>query len=115
MLVAGLTIVSGRVLVTAGAAQAPNLFVGGVGLMSNGRLAIDTNAPAGSNYTAGIRQSAAGAIYGTTSLDSSGPDVYVGGLRLSQLGQLVYADAASVSFVNGNPITATSALAVNTA
>lgn len=115
MLVPGLTISAGRVLVTAGAAQAPNFFNQGVGFLNSGRLAIDTAAPAGSNYAGGIRRNASGSIYGTTSLDSAGADVYVHGLRVSTIGQLVYADAASTQFSNGNPITATGAFAVNTA
>ena len=115
MLVPGLTISSGRVLVTAGIGQAPNFFNQGVGFMTGGRLAIDTAAPAGSNYRAGIRQNASGVFYGATSLNSSGPDVYIGGLRVSGLGQLVYANAASTAFQNGNPVTATGAFAVNTA
>jgi hypothetical protein len=114
MLAPGLTISAGRTLVTAAAAQAPDVFNQGFGFMNTGRLAIDTNAPAGSIYLAAIRRNASGAIYGTTALDSAGADVYLGGLRISTLGQLVYADAASTQVQNGNPITATGAFAVNT-
>jgi hypothetical protein len=114
MLAPGVTISSGRVLVTAAPGQASNFFNQGYGFLSTGRLAIDTTAPTGSNYVAGVRRNAAGSIYGTTALDSAGPDIYLGGVRVSTLGQLVYADAASTQFSNGNPITATGAFAVNT-
>lgn len=113
MLVPGLTINAGRVLITVGAAIAPNFFNQGVGFLNDGRLPLDSDAPAGNSYRSGIRQNAAGAFYGTTSVSAS--DVYSGGVRLSALGQLVYADAASTAFSNGNPITATGALAGNTA
>ena len=115
MLVPGVIINSGRILVAAGAGQTPNFLNQGVGFMTNGPVAIDTNAPAGNAYLAGIRRSAAGAIYGTTALDSSGPDVFLHGLRLSRVGVLVCADSAPNNYQNGNPQTANGALAVNTA
>lgn len=108
-LVPGLTITNGRVDVTVAAGSDPDFFNQGVGFLSNGTLAIDSDAPTGSNYRAGIRQNANGAFFGTTS--TAGTDIYVGGLRVSAAGQLVYAVAANQEFVNGNPIRTTGALA----
>ncbi len=71
--------------------------------MNDNSLAVDTNAPAGSLYRAGIRQSAAGAFYCTTS--AAGTDNWVGGIRVSNVGQIVYEAAAAVSFQNGDPAT----------
>lgn len=104
---------SDRVRITAGAAQAPDSISQGVGFMSTGKLAIDTNAVAGSNSPSGIARNAAGAIYGTTSVAAG--DVFQGGLRYSQSGQLVYVDAAGVGFCNGNPVDANGALATTSA
>jgi len=112
MLAPGMTINSnGRVEATVGAATEPDFFNEGVGFMSNGDLAIDTDAPAGSNYRAGIRQNAAGAFYGTTS--TAGTDLWIGGLRVSVDGQLVYEAANGTQYVNGNPLTANGRFAVN--
>lgn len=114
MFAPGMTLQSDRVLVTASAGQAVSFFNQGVGYASATRVAIDTAAPAGSTYMGGLRVSGNGAIYGTTALDSAGADVYLRGLRVSTAGQLVYADAPGTAYSNGNPITATGALAVNT-
>lgn len=112
MLAPGMTINSnGRVEATIGAGTTPNFFNQGVGFMANGELAIDTAAPSGSVYRAGIRQSAAGAFYGTTS--TAGTDIYVGGLRVSAAGQLVYEVANGTQYVNGNPLTSNARFAVN--
>lgn len=112
MLAPGMTINSnGRVESTIGAGTAPDFFNQGIGFMTNGELAIDTNAPAGSVYRNGIRQSAAGALYGTTS--TAGSDVWIGGLRVSVDGQLVYEAANAASYVNGNPLTSNGVFAVN--
>jgi hypothetical protein len=113
MLVPGLTINAGRVLVTVGAAVTPNFFNQGVGFLANGRLPIDSDAPVGTSYRAGIRRNPAGAFYGTTSASAS--DVYLGGVRISAAGQIVYADAVSTGYINGTPVTATGALAGDTA
>lgn len=105
MLALGMTINSnGRVTATIGAATDPDFFNEGVGFMSNGELAIDTDAPSGSIYREGIRQSALGAFYGTTS--TAGTDVWIGGLRVSVDGVLVYELANGTQYVNGNPLTA---------
>lgn len=108
-LVPGLEISSDRVDVTVAAGADPDFFNQGVGFFNDGTLAIDSNAPSGSNYRNGIRQNANGAFYGTTS--TAGTDVYVSGLRVSAAGQLVYAVAATQNYVNGNPIRTTGALA----
>lgn len=110
MLAPGSVFGSGKIGITAAAAQAPDFFNEGVGFMNNGGLAVDTGAPAGSLYRAGVRQNAAGAFYGTTS--TAGTDIWVGGLLLSILGQIVYEDAASTFYSNGNPLTANGRLAV---
>lgn len=104
MLAPGMTITNGQVSVTAGAATEPDFFNQGVGFMSDGSLAINTDPPSGDIYRNGIRQSTAGAFYGTTSEDPS--DEFVGGLRISAAGQLVYEAAAAASYINGNPLTA---------
>lgn len=112
MIAPGMTINSnGRIECTIGAGTTPNFFNQGVGFMTNGELAIDTNAPSGSNYRNGIRQSSAGAFYGTTS--TAGTDIWIGGLRVSASGQLVYEVANGTQYVNGNPLTANGRLAVN--
>ena len=77
--------------------------------MNDGSLAVDTDVPAGTLFRAGIRQSAAGAFYGTTT--AAGTDNWVGGLRVSNLGQLVFEAAAAVSFQNGDPATSNGRLA----
>lgn len=78
--------------------------------MTNGSVAIDTDAPAGNNYGAGFKLSATGAIYGTVTSDPS--DVIVNGLRITQTGAVVYESAATTLVVNGNPLTANGRLAV---
>lgn len=108
-LVPGMIVSSGRIDVTVAANPTPAFFNQGVGFAANGTLSIDSNAPSGSNYRAGIRQNAQGAFYGTTS--TAGTDVYSGGLRVSASGQLVYAVAAAQDHVNGNPIRTNGALA----
>lgn len=110
MLVPGVTFTSGRVDITTGAGQTPDYFNQGFGFMNDGSLAVDTDAPTGDNYTKGIRQSAAGAIYGTTTTDPS--DVHLEGIRLTTGGQLVYESAAATSYSSRNPITAAGNFAV---
>lgn len=100
---------AGSVNITAGPGTIPALINEGVGFMADGSIAVDTDAPVGSLYFQGIRQSAAGAFYGTTVTDPS--DVYISGLRVSVLGQLVYEVAAPAAFNNGNPISAAGNLA----
>lgn len=103
MLAPGSVFNSGRVDITAGASQDPDFFNQGVGFMNDGSLAVDTDAPAGSLFRGGVRQSSSGAFYGTTSV--AGSDIWVQGIRVSALGQLVYEAAAAVAFQNGNPQT----------
>lgn len=113
MLTPALTIVGGRVLITVGAAIASQMYSQGIGFLNNGRLPIDSAAPAGNIWNAGMRLNSSGCPYGTTAVNAT--DVYLGGLRFTTQGQLVYADAASTGFSNGTPITATGAMAGNTA
>lgn len=111
MLCAGMAILpSGRVSVTAGAATAADYYSGGFGFKNDGSLCIDTNAPAGSTFVDAIRQNATGAMYGTTV--QSGTDVYLEGVRISALGQLVYESANPAYVTSGNPTTAAGNFAV---
>ena|SRR5437763_9104850 len=112
MLIPGLTFgAGGRIAATIGAGTVPNFFSSGVGLMTGGNLAIDTNAPAGSGFDGGILQSAAGAFYGTTV--QSATDVFIQGIRVSALGQIVYESADAASFTSGNGVTAAGNFSVN--
>lgn len=96
---------AGSVDITAGAATTPAFFNQGVGFMADGSLAVDTDAPAGDIWDGGIRQSAAGAFYGTVTPDPT--DVFLrGGVRVSAIGQLVFEAAAPAAFNNGNPVAA---------
>jgi hypothetical protein len=110
MLAPGSVFTSGRVDITAGAAQTPDFFFGGFGFMSDGSLAVDTGAVSGTRATKGIAQSAAGAIYGTTSRNAS--DVYLEGVRISISGQLVYESAAATGYSSRNPVTSNNAFGV---
>jgi len=112
MLVPGLTFgAGGRIAATIGAGTVPNFISGGVGFMTGGNLAIDTNAPAGNNFDSGILQSAAGAFYGKTGQLAT--DVFVQGVRVSALGQIVYESADATSFTSGNGVTAAGNFSVN--
>lgn len=104
MLAPGATFSSGRVDITADAEQTPDYINQGFGFMDDGSLAVDTDTPDGSHWCGGFRMSAAGAVYGTTS--ATGSDVWVSGVRVSALGQLVYEAAAATAYQNGNPQTA---------
>lgn len=106
----GMVVITERVDVTIGAATVPAFFNEGVGFMADQSLAVDSDAPTGAVYHVGIRQSAAGAFYGTTSVAAT--DVFIEGVRVSNIGQLVYEAAAPQTYVNGNPIRANGALAV---
>lgn len=103
---------AGSVDITAGAATTPAFFNEGVGFMADRSLAVDTDAPAGNIWRAGMRQSAAGALYGTVTSDPT--DVFLeGGIRVSAIGQLIYEAAAAAAFNNGNPVAASGLFAVN--
>ena len=96
---------SGQVQTTQGAGQAADFISGGVGFMNNGRLAMDTNAPAAApNFDQGIALNATGAVHVTTT--STGSDLWIAGIRVSTLGQIVIQNAAASTFSNGNPVTA---------
>lgn len=107
MLVPGVTFVSGRVDITAGAGQTPDYINQGFGFMNDGSLAVDTNAPAGTSYVKGFRMNASGAVYGTTSRNSD--DVYHEGIRRATSGALVYELAAATNYSSRNPVTSNNA------
>lgn len=107
MLVPGMTYVSGRVDITAGAGQTPDFINQGFGFMNDGSLAVDTNAAAGTNYVKGFRVASNGAVYGTTSRNAS--DVYEEGIRRATSGALVYELAAATGYSSGNPVTSNNA------
>jgi hypothetical protein len=112
MLTPGLTFGTGaRVAATIGAGTTPDFSSGGFGFMNGGNLAIDTNAPSGAIYEKGLRLSAVGALYGTTT--QSGTDAWIEGIRISSLGQIVYESANAANFASGNPVTAAGNFAVN--
>ena len=102
----------GTIQATVASAQAAAAVQNGIGLVADGSLPIDTDAASGSSYRDGIRLNASGAPYGTTTIDGS--DVYLGGLRVTTGGALVYEVGAPTGYQNGNPHTATGALAVAT-
>jgi hypothetical protein len=78
--------------------------------MNNGSLALDTNAPAATpGFDQGIAQNASGAYHATVTPNAT--DVWIAGVRVSALGQLVIENAAQTGFSNGNPITANGRLA----
>jgi len=111
MLVPGLVFSAGRVLVTKGAGTVPDFFNQGFGFMNDGSLAIDTDTAAGSFYTSGFRQSAAGALYGTQT--EPGASTFNCGLALRNASgrALKFSLASSiVGYANGNPVTAAGAL-----
>lgn len=112
MLVAGINFVAGgRVFAAIGSNPAVAFINQGYGFFSGQAIAIDTDAPAGNNFNAGMRINPNGAVYGTAT--PAGTDIYCDGLRISNLGQVVYESADAVTFVNGNPITAAGLFAVN--
>lgn len=110
MLAPGATFTNGKLKVSGGSAKVPDFINQGVGFMNDGSVAIDTDSPTGSRYRAGIRQNASGAFFATAT--TSGTDIYIGGIRVSTAGALVYEnDGTVLGYSNGNPYTAT-ALAV---
>lgn len=112
MLAPGLTFgAAGRTAATIGAGTVPNFFSSGIGFMTGGNLVIDTNAPAGNAFVEGILQSAAGAFYGK--VGQLATDIFVQGIRVSALGQIVYESADATSFANGNGVTAAGNFSVN--
>lgn len=112
MIVAGLTTGAGsRVAATIGLGTTADFLSSGIGFKTGGNLAIDTSAPAGGNFDEGIALNASGCIYGT--LAQSGTDLWVQGVRISALGQLVIESADAAVFSSGNPITAAGNFSVN--
>jgi len=101
---------AGRLNAVASIGPTPSQFIGGFGFDASNNLLIDTNAAAGGIADAGIRMSAAGAIYGTTTV--AGTDVFCNGLRFSNTGQLVYVQANPTYVQNGNPFDANGALCI---
>lgn len=112
MIVPGMTFgAGGRVAATIGAGTVADFVNQGVGFMNNGNVAMDSNAPSGTGFDAGLAQNASGALFVTTV--PAGTDVYNLGVRVSALGQLVIESADAVVFSSGNPITAAGNFAVN--
>lgn len=110
MLTPGLLFSSARVDITTGAGVTVDHISGGFGFKSDGSLCIDTGAPAGTSFVKGVRMSAAGAAYGTTSSNAS--DLHIEGIRISTAGAIVYESAATDHFASGNPVTANGRFAV---
>jgi hypothetical protein len=100
----------GTVDITASSGQVADFINEGIGFMNDGSVAIDTGAPAGNNWKAGFRLNASGAIYGTVTTTGL---LYIEGVRISDLGALVYAVALPQDYVNGNPIRTTGVLATS--
>lgn len=112
MLAPGATLsAAGRLFATIGLATTADFINGGVGFKANGSVAFDTSAPTGSSFTGGIAQNASGAFYAKTT--QAGTDLWVSGLRISTLGQLIIESADAATFSNGNGTTAAGNLAVN--
>lgn len=102
---------AGRFNAVASAGPTPSVFVGGLGFDTGVNLLIDTNAvAANTNRDQGIAQSAAGAIYGSTTVTAT--DVIVNGMRVSTTGALIYVQANPTQIVNGNPFDANGALCI---
>lgn len=101
----------GTLPVTIGAGQAANFVNEGIGFMNNGSVAIDTNAPSGGLSDRGYSINSTGALFGTTVV--SGTDLFIEGVRVTTLGQVVYVLAIPTQFVNGNPVGAQGELAVS--
>jgi hypothetical protein len=102
---------AGRVNATIGSATAAtSQGQGGFGFIG-ANLAIDTDAPAGNTFVKEIRLNASGAVYGTAT--PAVTDSWNEGIRISNLGQIVYESADPVSFTSGNPVTAAGNFAVN--
>lgn len=102
---------AGRLFATIGAATLPDFFNEGIGYMNNGSVAMDSNVPVSTRFAGGFGYNLAGALFVTTV--PSGTDVWVSGLRVSTLGQIIVESADAVSFSNGNGITAAGNLSVN--
>jgi len=94
-----------------GGAPIPDFVKGGNGFLRDGNLALDTSAPTGSTFFKGILRTPAGAFYAKTGQLAT--DVFVEGIRVSALGQIVYEQANAVNFSSGNPVTAAGNFAVN--
>lgn len=108
MLFTGAALDSGRVTVADGGAV--DHIVAGFAYTSADELVIDTsNDP--QNVIKGIGVRNTGAVCATTTTTGSGA---VEGVRISDAGKLVYADAASQAVTSGNPIRTNGALAVAT-
>jgi hypothetical protein len=82
-----------------------------VGYDSDGHVVGALEPVADAVYNGGLAYTAYAAVFVTTTTDAS--DVYVQGVRVTVEGAVVIEDAVPVRFVNGNPVTATGALAVD--
>jgi len=73
------------------------------------KLALDTNAVAGSTFNNGFAVSSTGALFGTVAV--AGTDDFQAGVRRSATGAVVFVVGAPTQFGNGNPQDANGALA----
>lgn len=97
---------SGRVNTSGSAPQGINA---GVGYRSDGSVCTADLGTVDA-IIGGIGVSSAGVVATTTS--TTGTDTYIQGVRVSAAGRVVVESAAPVGVVNGNPITASGALAI---
>lgn len=99
-----------QIQTTQGAGQTADFISGGIGFLNTGRIPLDTNVPAANaNFDQGIAQNASGAYHMTVTPNAS--DVWIAGVRVSALGQLVVQTAAVTDFSNGQGYTASGRLA----
>jgi hypothetical protein len=103
----------GRIAATIGAGTVADFISQGVGFNTGGNLSLDTNAPGTPvSFTKGIAQNASGAFFAIVSTQLA-TDVFVEGIRVSALGQIVIESADAAGFTSGNPITAAGNFSVN--
>ena len=107
MLFPGSTQTAGRTTADVGGTVAA--FAGGFGYDAGGQLVLNT-ADAPQAFVKGIGVRTDGAVCATTSTDNS--DTYIEGVRVTAAGKLVYEDAAVQHFTSGNGCRSTGALAV---
>lgn len=109
MLFTGSNQTSGRVNVAVAGTVAS--FQAGFGYDSTGDLVLNT-ADAPQSFVKGIGVRSDGSVCATTT--TGGTDTYIEGVRVTAAGKLVYENAASQHFTSGNPCRTTGALAVAT-
>lgn len=96
---------NGRVITTVGVGLVAQFISQGIGFMNDGSLALDINpAPVPISFCKGIAQNASGACFASGNAPAT-TDVFVEGIDVSILGQIMTGPANPTSFTNGNPIT----------